>query len=155
MRITLNGDPYDLAETLTISQLLATLDIDPATGFVIISRQEASKLYAYGKVRNHDAAVVLNDNGDDPSIAGFNLIGAMYPVTQVPVDGADSGQNGRGIEKQADKRQPTRAVPNRRRYFPVRFGDADHLGNRLCRLFEIIDQQLREGSIETVVLERQ
>ncbi len=75
----------------------ATLDIDPATGFVIISRQEASKLYAYGKVRNHDAAVVLNDNGDDPSIAGFNLIGAMYPVTQVPVDGADSGQNGRGM----------------------------------------------------------
>ena len=29
LRITLNGDPYDLAETLTISQLLATLDIDP------------------------------------------------------------------------------------------------------------------------------
>ncbi len=29
MRITLNGDPYDLAEPLTISQLLATLDIDP------------------------------------------------------------------------------------------------------------------------------
>lgn len=29
MRITLNGDPYDLAETLTITQLLATLDIDP------------------------------------------------------------------------------------------------------------------------------
>jgi thiamine biosynthesis protein ThiS len=29
LRITLNGDPYDLAEPLTISQLLATLDIDP------------------------------------------------------------------------------------------------------------------------------
>ncbi|GHB92376.1 hypothetical protein GCM10007047_04340 [Cerasicoccus arenae] len=73
------------------------LVIDPATGFVIISRQEASKLYAYGKVRNNDAAVVLNDNGDDPSIAGFNLIGAMYPVAQVPVDGPDDGQNGRGM----------------------------------------------------------
>ncbi len=29
MRIILNGDSYDLAEPLTISQLLATLDIDP------------------------------------------------------------------------------------------------------------------------------
>ncbi len=28
MRITLNGDPYDLAEPLTISRLLATLEID-------------------------------------------------------------------------------------------------------------------------------
>ncbi|WP_309400096.1 SdrD B-like domain-containing protein [Cerasicoccus maritimus] len=74
-----------------------SLTIDPATGFVIISRQEASKIYAYGKVRNHDSAVVLNDNGGDPTIAGYNLIGALYPVTQVPVDGADDGQNGRGM----------------------------------------------------------
>ncbi len=29
MRITLNGDPYELAEPLTIDDLLATLDIDP------------------------------------------------------------------------------------------------------------------------------
>ena len=29
MRIILNGDSYALAEPLTISQLLATLDIDP------------------------------------------------------------------------------------------------------------------------------
>jgi len=29
LRIILNGDSYDLAEPLTISQLLATLDIDP------------------------------------------------------------------------------------------------------------------------------
>lgn len=29
MRITLNGDPYELAEPLTIEDLLATLDIDP------------------------------------------------------------------------------------------------------------------------------
>ena len=29
MRITLNGDPYELAEPLTISRLLATLEIDP------------------------------------------------------------------------------------------------------------------------------
>ena len=29
MRITLNGDPCDLAEPLTIAQLLATLGIDP------------------------------------------------------------------------------------------------------------------------------
>ncbi len=71
--------------------------IDPATGFLIVSRQTASKIYSYGKVRNHDAAVVLNDNGDDPSIPGYNLVGAMYPVTQVPVDSADSGQNGRGM----------------------------------------------------------
>lgn len=71
--------------------------IDPATGFVIISRQEASKLYAYGKVRSNDAAVVLNDNGEDPTISGFNLVGALYPVTQVPIDGPDAGQNGRGM----------------------------------------------------------
>ncbi|MDP6580502.1 MAG: sulfur carrier protein ThiS [Vicinamibacterales bacterium] len=29
MRITLNGDPYELAEPLTISRLLAKLEIDP------------------------------------------------------------------------------------------------------------------------------
>ena len=29
MRITLNGDPYELAEPLTIGRLLATLEIDP------------------------------------------------------------------------------------------------------------------------------
>jgi|TARA_B110000116_G_scaffold231408_1_gene214318 thiamine biosynthesis protein ThiS len=29
LRITLNGDPYELAEPLTIEDLLATLDIDP------------------------------------------------------------------------------------------------------------------------------
>jgi thiamine biosynthesis protein ThiS len=29
LRITLNGDPYELAEPLTIDDLLATLDIDP------------------------------------------------------------------------------------------------------------------------------
>ncbi len=29
LRITLNGDPHDLAEPLTIAKLLATLDIDP------------------------------------------------------------------------------------------------------------------------------
>ena len=29
MRITLNGDPYELAEPSTIADLLATLDIDP------------------------------------------------------------------------------------------------------------------------------
>ena len=29
MRITLNGDPFELAEPLTISRLLATLEIDP------------------------------------------------------------------------------------------------------------------------------
>ena len=29
MRITLNGDPYELAEPLTIADFLATLDIDP------------------------------------------------------------------------------------------------------------------------------
>ena len=28
MRITLNGDPYELAEPLTISRLLTTLEID-------------------------------------------------------------------------------------------------------------------------------
>ena len=28
MRITLNGDPYELAEPLSISRLLATLEID-------------------------------------------------------------------------------------------------------------------------------
>ena len=29
MRITLNGDPYDLGEPTTISRLLRRLDIDP------------------------------------------------------------------------------------------------------------------------------
>ncbi|MDA1093202.1 MAG: sulfur carrier protein ThiS [Acidobacteria bacterium] len=29
MRITLNGDPFDVAGPLTIAELLATLDIDP------------------------------------------------------------------------------------------------------------------------------
>lgn len=29
MRITLNGDQYELVEPLSISELLATLDIDP------------------------------------------------------------------------------------------------------------------------------
>ena len=29
MRITLNGEPYELDEPLSISRLLATLDIDP------------------------------------------------------------------------------------------------------------------------------
>ena len=29
MRITLNGDPYEFAEPLTISRLLANLEIDP------------------------------------------------------------------------------------------------------------------------------
>jgi thiamine biosynthesis protein ThiS len=29
LRITLNGDPYELAEPLTIADFLATLDIDP------------------------------------------------------------------------------------------------------------------------------
>ncbi len=29
MRITLNGDPYDLGEPMTISRLLRRLDIDP------------------------------------------------------------------------------------------------------------------------------
>ena len=29
MHITLNGDPYEVAEPLTISRLLATLEIDP------------------------------------------------------------------------------------------------------------------------------
>jgi len=29
LRITLNGDPYELAEPSTIADLLATLDIDP------------------------------------------------------------------------------------------------------------------------------
>lgn len=60
--------------------------IDPSTGFLMIPKQAAPTLYAFGKVRAHDADVVLN--------SGFNLVGSMYPLDQVPIDGVDSGDNG-------------------------------------------------------------
>ena len=62
MRITLNGDPYEIAEPLTISHLLATLEIDPRRvavehNFVIVKRA------------TYEAAIV--QPGDQVEIVNF------------------------------------------------------------------------------------
>lgn len=62
--------------------------IDPNTGFLIIPKQAAPILYSLGKVRSHDADSVLN--------TGYNLVGAMYPLDQVPLD-EDADFDGRNM----------------------------------------------------------
>jgi thiamine biosynthesis protein ThiS len=64
LTIRLNGEPYEIAAPLTISGLLATLDIDPRRvavehNLVVIKRDR------------YDATVV--DNGDEVEIV--NLVG--------------------------------------------------------------------------------
>ena len=61
MRITLNGDPYDLAETLTISQLLATLDIDPRGVAVEHNLNIVKRVGFYStEVRSGDQVEIVN-----------------------------------------------------------------------------------------------
>ena len=61
MRITLNGDPYDLAETLTISQLLATLDIDPRGGAVEHNLNIVKRVgFDSTEVRSGDQVEIVN-----------------------------------------------------------------------------------------------
>jgi thiamine biosynthesis protein ThiS len=64
LTIRLNGEPYEIAAPLTISGLLATLDLDPRRvavehNLVVIKRDR------------YDATVV--DNGDEVEIV--NLVG--------------------------------------------------------------------------------
>jgi thiamine biosynthesis protein ThiS len=64
LTIRLNGEPYEIAAPLTISGLLATLDIDPRRvavehNLVVIKRDR------------YDATIV--DNGDEVEIV--NLVG--------------------------------------------------------------------------------
>ena len=61
MRITLNGDPYDLAEPLTISQLLATLDIDPR-GVAVEHNLQIVKRVGFDstEVRSGDQVEIVN-----------------------------------------------------------------------------------------------
>ncbi len=61
MRITLNGDPYELGEPMTISRLLARLDIDPRRvavehNLVVVKRTA----YASTTVRAEDTVEIVN-----------------------------------------------------------------------------------------------
>ena len=61
MRITLNGDPYELGEPMTISRLLARLDIDPRRvavehNLVVVKRTA----YASTTVRADDTVEIVN-----------------------------------------------------------------------------------------------
>ena len=61
MRITLNGDPYELGEPMTISRLLARLDIDPRRvavehNLVVVKRAD----YASTTVRAEDTVEIVN-----------------------------------------------------------------------------------------------
>ena len=62
MRITLNGDPCDLAEPLTISRLLATLEIDSR-------RVAVEHNLVIVKRATYDAAIV--QPGDRVEIVNF------------------------------------------------------------------------------------
>ena len=62
MRITLNGDPYELAEPLTISRLLATLEID-------VRRVAVEHNLVIVKRATYDAAIV--QPGDQVEIVNF------------------------------------------------------------------------------------
>lgn len=64
VRITLNGDPYELAEPLTISRLLATLAIDPR-------RVAVEHNLVIVKRASYDASIV--QSGDQVEIV--NLVG--------------------------------------------------------------------------------
>ena len=61
MRITLNGDPYELGEPMTISRLLARLDIDPRRVAVehnlVVVKRDA---YASTTVRAEDTVEIVN-----------------------------------------------------------------------------------------------
>ena len=62
MRITLNGDPYEVAEPLTISRLLATLEIDPC-------RVAVEHNLVIVKRATYDASIV--QPGDQVEIVNF------------------------------------------------------------------------------------
>ena len=62
MRITLNGDPYELAEPLTISRLLATLELDPR-------RVAVEHNLVIVKRATYDASIV--QPGDQVEIVNF------------------------------------------------------------------------------------
>ena len=62
MRITLNGDPYEIAEPLTISRLLATLEID-------VRRVAVEHNLVIVKRATYDAAIV--QPGDQVEIVNF------------------------------------------------------------------------------------
>ena len=61
MRITLNGDPHEIAGSVTISELLAQLDIDARRVAVehnlVVVKREA---YASTTVRDGDAVEIVN-----------------------------------------------------------------------------------------------
>ena len=62
MRITLNGDPYELAQPVTISRLLATLEIDSR-------RVAVEHNLVIVKRATYDAALV--QQGDQVEIVNF------------------------------------------------------------------------------------
>ena len=62
MRITLNGDPYELAQPVTISRLLATLEIDSR-------RVAVEHNLVIVKRATYDAAIV--QEGDQVEIVNF------------------------------------------------------------------------------------
>ena len=62
MRITLNGDPYEFAEPMTISRLLATLEIDPR-------RVAVEHNLVIVKRATYDASIV--QPGDQVEIVNF------------------------------------------------------------------------------------
>ena len=62
VRITLNGDPYELAEPLTVSRLLARLEVDPL-------RVAVEHNLVILKRTTYDASVV--QPGDQVEIVNF------------------------------------------------------------------------------------
>lgn len=61
MRITLNGDPYELGEPMTISRLLDRLDIDPRRVAVEHNRVVVKRgAYASTTVRADDTVEIVN-----------------------------------------------------------------------------------------------
>ena len=61
MQITLNGDPYELGEPMTISRLLARLDVDPRRvavehNLVVVKRTA----YASTTVHAEDTVEIVN-----------------------------------------------------------------------------------------------
>ena len=70
MRITLNGDSYELGEPMTISRLLARLDIDPRRvavehNLVVVKRAA----YASTMVQAEDTVEIVNfvGGGQEPA----------------------------------------------------------------------------------------
>lgn len=61
MRITLNGDPYELGEPMTISRLLDRLDIDPRRVAVEHNRVVVKRgAYASTTVGADDTVEIVN-----------------------------------------------------------------------------------------------